>query len=28
LKENNSEWPKFTTDQMADVIAFLNNGGR
>ena len=28
LKANNYDWPTFTTDQMADVIAFLNNGGR
>jgi mono/diheme cytochrome c family protein len=28
LQQNNSEWPKFTTEQMADVIAFLNSGGR
>jgi mono/diheme cytochrome c family protein len=28
LKQNNSEWPTFSTDQMADVIAFLNSGGR
>lgn len=28
LKANNSEWPTFTTDQMADVITFLNAGGR
>ena len=28
LKQNNSEWPTFTTDQMADLIAFLNSGGR
>ena len=28
LRQNNSEWPRFTQDQMADVIAFLNSGGR
>jgi hypothetical protein len=28
LKQNNSEWPTFTTEQMADVITFLNAGGR
>jgi mono/diheme cytochrome c family protein len=28
LKQNNSEWPTFTTAQMADVITFLNSGGR
>jgi len=28
LKQNHLEWPQFTTEQMADVIAFLNSGGR
>jgi mono/diheme cytochrome c family protein len=28
LKKENSEWPTFTTEQMADVITFLNSGGR
>ena len=28
LKANNYDWPTFTTEQMADVIAFLNAGGR
>ena len=28
LKKNNMEWPTFTTEQMADVITFLNSGGR
>ena len=28
LKKDNSEWPTFTTEQMADVITFLNSGGR
>jgi hypothetical protein len=28
LKGNNSDWPVFTTAQMANVIAFLNSGGR
>lgn len=28
LKENNMSWPTFTTDEMADVITFLNAGGR
>lgn len=27
LKQQNSDWPTFTTEQMADVIAFLNSGG-
>jgi mono/diheme cytochrome c family protein len=28
LRAQKSDWPTFTTEQMADVIAFLNSGGR
>lgn len=28
LKQNHLDWPTFTTEQMADVITFLNSGGR
>lgn len=28
LRQNNAQWPIFTSEQMADVITFLNSGGR